>query len=124
MWQHPRLGTCNVSKGGWSRTVHVPAFAAFSYDTGYSNARRSTGDVSLGMHYHLLGATAAPSPPPEMVALAEKVMADPQALVNTVIAALWDDFNGRGPDSGMWWHGGMETINKSFMSAGLPPPAR
>ena len=49
-------------------------------------------------------------------------MADPQALVDKVIAALWDDFNGRGPDSGMWWHGEMKTINKTFEAEDLAAP--
>jgi hypothetical protein len=121
-WTHPRLGTFNANSGGWSAKVNVPEFAAFSYDTGYSNAPRSTGDIALGIHYHLMDAEVPASPPAEMVELLDKVMADPRALVDRVVTALWDDFNGRGPDSRVWWRGNMETVNKQFNGAGLPPP--
>jgi hypothetical protein len=121
-WKHPALGVFKGSSGGWSAMVNVPAFAAFSYDTGYSNAPRSTGDVALGIHYHLMDAQIPASPPAEMVALLDKVMADPGALVDRVVNALWEDFNGRGPDSGVWWRGNMKTIGKQFQAARLPPP--
>ena len=121
-WQHPKLGTFKGSSGGWSAKVNVSEFAAFSYDTGYPNAPRSTGDVALGIHYHLLDAQVPASPPSEMVTLLDKVMADPRALVDRVINALWDDFNGRGPDSGVWWRGNLKIVNKQFEGAGLPPP--
>lgn len=123
-WVHAKFGQLKGGSGGWSATVNVPEFALFSYDTGYPNAPRSNGDVGLGMHYHLMDAQVPATPPPEMVALLDKVLADPRALVDRVVNALWDEFNGRGPDSGVWWHGNMKTINEQFDSAGLPPPKR
>ena len=46
-WTHPKLGEFEVNGPGWLRTVNVPAFKAFSYDTGYPNARRSRGTYPL-----------------------------------------------------------------------------
>jgi hypothetical protein len=46
-WQHPVLGTFEFAGSRWAADVKVPAFKEFSYDTGYSNARRSTGKHAL-----------------------------------------------------------------------------
>src|SRR5688500_15822631 len=121
-WKHPKLGEFAASDSGWSTTAKIPAFKKFSYDTGYSNARRSTGNVHVGLSRFLAYAKVPNTPPDEMVALLDHVIVDPQALVDKVVAALWDDFNGRGPDSGVWWHGNMKAINDSFKSHRLPPP--
>jgi hypothetical protein len=59
-----------------------------------------------------------------MVSLLDNVMADPRALVDRVVNALWEEFNGRGADSGVWWRDNIKQINKSFASDGLPPPKR
>ena len=119
-WKHPRLGEFAVDNSGWSTTVKVPAFKRFSYDTGYSNARRSTGKCHLALRT-FRGERVA-TPPAEMVALAEKLIGDPPRLVAMVTTALWEEFNGRGPDSGMWWHGDMKRITLTFNHEKLPPP--
>ena len=121
-WTHPTLGQFEANRVGWFRTVNVPAFKAFSYDTGYPNARRSNGKYSL---FFLWWTGEAPDvPTPEMAAVAERVLAEPRELVKTVVAALWDEFNGRGPDSGMWWRGGMDAVRTAFKNAKLPPLRR
>ena len=121
-WRHSRFGEFKASSGGWSRKINVPEFAAFSFDTGYSNAPRSTGDIQLGIDYFKAFAEVPATPPREMVALLDALMADPRALVDRVVGALWEEFNGRGPESGVWWRGDMEAVNKQFKNAGLPAP--
>jgi hypothetical protein len=120
-WDHPKLGRFEYGDdGGWMRLVDVPAFKAFSYDTGYGNAPRSKGK-----HKFVFAAwdkSALPSA--AAVAVAEKVLANHAALVGVVTQALWDDFNGRGPGSGMWWHGNLERINKSFTFDKQPVPTK
>ena len=37
-WKHPTLGTFTFEAMGWTKIVDVPAFKAFSYDTGYDDA--------------------------------------------------------------------------------------
>ena len=102
-WTHPELGrfTYDESVDAWVRLVDVPAFKAFTYDTGYPEARRPTAKHELYFH----AADPDDKPSKAAVALASRVLANEAALVPKVVAALWDDFTGRGPDSGMWWHG-------------------
>jgi hypothetical protein len=115
-WEHPNLGTFTYQGTAWERTVSVPAFKAFSYDTGYPNAPRSEG-------WHTLAFAADGKkdlPTPAAVALAERVLANQAALVDKVKAAMWDDFTGRGPGSGMWWNGDLDQV-AGMMSRQDPP---
>src|SRR5690349_21423027 len=100
-WKHRTLGEFAVDGSVWMRKMKVPAFAAFSYDTGYSNAPRSTGEITLTLSTWF-GIDHLDEPTPGMIAVAEKIVGDPEETVGKVVAALWEDFNGRGPDSGMW----------------------
>jgi hypothetical protein len=58
-------------------------------------------------------------PTEEAVAVALRVIANNAALVPKITKALWEDFNGRGPDSGMWWHGDMDQVAQGM---DRPPP--
>jgi hypothetical protein len=119
-WDHPNLGRFEYGDNGWTRMVDVPAFKAFSYDTGYSNAPRSKGKHKL-----VFGAIdESHLPSAADVTVAERVLANHAALVGVITRALWDDFNDRGPDSGMWWHDDLEAVAKSFKSHKLPPPTK
>jgi hypothetical protein len=119
-WDHPKLGRFEYSDGGWTRVVEVPAFKSFSYDTAYSNAPRSKGKHKL-----IFGAfDKSDLPSPAAVAVAEKVLANHASLVGIVTHALWEDFNGRGPGSGIWWQGNLEAVNKSFTFDKLPVPTK
>ena len=121
-WKHPTLGEFAVSDNGWSTTVTVPAFKKFSYDTGYGNVRRPTGKCSVSLMTFRTSSERPATPPPAMVALAEKLVTDPERLVTMVTTALWEDFNGRGPSSGMWWHGDVESIDRNYRQMKLPSP--
>jgi hypothetical protein len=108
-WDHPKLGRFEY-RGGWAKKFNFPAFKAFSYDSGYDNARRSTG--KHGMLFWASSESDLPSP--EAAGLASKVVANQAELVAQVADALWDDFSGRGPDYGNWWHGCLEKVAKSI----------
>ena len=118
-WKHPTLGTFIFEAMGWVKIVNVPAFKAFSYDTGYDNAPRSTGKHALV--FTSIDKNTVPSAAD--VALADRVLANQAALVDAVAHALWEDFNGRAPNSGMWWHGNLSAVVRSWKGLKLPPPA-
>ena len=117
-WRHPKLGEFRYDALDWARIVSVPAFKAFSYDTGYPNARRSRG--KHGLMFEADDENDLPSP--AAVALAEKVLANQGKLVAKVRDALWDDFNGRGPKTGNWWHGDLDTVAEQMADSIGPPP--
>jgi hypothetical protein len=118
-WNHPTLGRFEHDGMRWTRTVDVPAFKAFSYDTGYDTARRSKGKHQLAF-----GAlTERDLPTDAQIAVADRVLANHAGLVGIVIDALWEDLNGRGPDSRAW-HDNLEGVAKSFKFHKLPPPTK
>ena len=119
-WRHPRLGQFKYDGMAWVGKVKAPAFDAFAYDTGYGNAGPPDCTYAVGF----AADDAKETPSPAAVALAEKVLANAAALVAAVTKALWDDFNGRGPDSGMWWHGDLETVAEGMEDSDLPPPKK
>src|SRR5262245_33670876 len=114
-WDHPELGRFKFDGVVWSKTIDVPAFKSFSYDTGYRNARRSKGRHTLAFEAD----DANDVPSRVAVKLAAKVLANQADLVGKVVKALWEDFNGRGPDSGMWWHGALDQV-----AEGMDPEQR
>jgi len=120
IWDHPKLGRFKYEAMGWTKLVDLPAFKAFSYDTGYENAPRSKGKHRL--IFAASGDTDFPSA--AAVLVAEKVLANHAKLVTAVTDALWDDFNGRGPGSGMWWRGNLDAVAKSFAYDKQPAPAK
>lgn len=115
-WSHPQLGIFKFDAIGWIATIDMPAFKAFAYDTGYSNARRSTGKHEL----MFAADNEDEKPSAAAVALAEKVLANQTKLVSVIMDALWKDFAGEGPNSGMWWHGDLEQVAEA-MDAARPP---
>ena len=118
-WNHPTLGRFEHDGMRWTKTVDVPAFKAFSYDIGIGKPSRSKGK-----HRLTFGALDERDLPTDAeVAVADRVLANHAALVGVVIDALWEDLNGRGPDSRAW-HGNLEGMAKSFKWHKLPPPTK
>ena len=101
-WDHPELGRFKYDGMDWTPKVDVPAFKAF----GLGNARRSKGTYELSFEAD----DEDDVPSPAAAALASKALANQAGLAAKVKAALWDDFNGRGPTSGMWWHGNLDEV--------------
>src|SRR6516225_11010414 len=105
-WDHPQLGQFNYDDMGWTGTVNLPAFQAFSYQTGFGNVGRSKGMHKMSFEAY----DETDLPTTAAIELASRVLANQAELAAAVTRALWEDFNGRGPDSGMWWHGDLERV--------------
>lgn len=106
IWTDPQLGefTFDENLAVWQTIVAVPAFDAFRYDWGKKPT--DPGYMPPDSRYPLeIADDAGTADRAAAVALALKVLANQAGLVDAVSGALWDDFNNRGPDSGMWWHG-------------------
>ena len=118
-WDHPELGTFTYDGNAWVNKIHMPAFKAFSYVTPYSRGR-STGRHELAFQAWDEDET----PSAGAVALAKRVLANQKELVAKVAEALWQDFNGEGPESGMWWHGQIDQIARAIHGDKPPTDAQ
>jgi hypothetical protein len=105
-WTDPQLGEftfddlCQL----WETVVVAPAFDAFRYHWNMkpTDPKYQPPDGRYALQIIDKDGT---TDRPAAVALAQKVLGNQVALVGAVIAAVWEDINGRGPESGMWWHG-------------------
>lgn len=113
-WKHPKLGEFKPGGFGWEAILALPAFKAFSYDTGRSGRAKTKFSVSLEADQ----STGKPSA--RSVALLEKIVSNQEKFSSLILNGLWDEFNGDGPDTNMWWNGDLDAINEQFEGAGLP----
>jgi hypothetical protein len=121
-WTHPKLGTFKYKLTGWEGKVKARAFDVFTFDNGLGSQRKPNGTYALSFD----GDDENDTPSAEAADLALKILAAQEELPAKVVKALWDDFNGRGPDSGMWWHDGLDELVEVMEDADdeLKPPKK
>lgn len=96
-WTHPELGTFEFDHG-WNKELSVPAFNLFRYAS-WNRRPDAFPELSFVVpHEHVL-------PSAEAIGLALAVLTNQTSLARAVSASMWDELNGRGPETGMWWHG-------------------
>ncbi len=121
-WEHPTLGTFDYDFVGWSRELEIPSFAQYGYvrGGGYKLGQK----VKLSFESEDRGDDRPIEPSNDAILLANKIISNQQSLNERVLNAVWEDLNGRGPDTGMWWHGDRHTIHEAIHSEwrSTPPP--
>ncbi|MBC7806877.1 MAG: hypothetical protein H7145_12080 [Akkermansiaceae bacterium] len=112
-WDHLQWGSFAFNGYAYANKVAAPAFDAFVYQSKYSAPAPPTGSYELAFDAE----DESDVPSETAVALAAAVLANHAMLVPLVTTALWDDFNGDGPDSGMWWNGDLESVSEDIEPA-------
>jgi hypothetical protein len=82
----------------------MPAFKAFTYRF----RARSAGTSKVPLHFEVEDEEQLPTRP--AVAIAKRLIRNEKAIVSKLLKALFDDLHGKGPKSGMWWHGDIDSI--------------
>jgi hypothetical protein len=130
VWNHPRLGGFEQDDIWWRREITLPSRDLFTYVhksiPGYPSQR-------LPFEVVFQCDTEGEEPTEEMAALAVAVLENEQRLIPLVLKAIWSDFNGQGPGSGMWWNGDLpyafrggdyrSDVYDSLTDGKLPVPA-
>lgn len=114
-WNHPDLGSFTFDRWAWVATIYAPAFNAFRYNP---EGGKPTVKYELAFEAEDENDMASPA----AVELALKVLTNQAELVPKVANALWDDFTGRGPNSGMWWHNDLAQVAETMKWWHSPPP--
>ena len=117
-WTDEELGEFAFDEYGWSRVFELPAFAVFQYG-GLGKPDGATGSPQVELTFEADGEEDTPSH--EAVVVARHVVANNQWLLAEGVAALFADFSGGGPDSGMWWHSDLEHVREIIRSANGRP---
>jgi hypothetical protein len=104
-WKHQDLGAFAFGYLGWVTTRSLPAFKAFRYSS------RPSGKSSSKIKICFSDAEAPEDlPTPRAIAVAVKVIKNQESLAAKLKKSLFDDMNGRGSRSGMWWHGNIQSV--------------
>lgn len=100
-WEHPKFGKCTYDEIAWVGTIAAPAFDVFTFDNSCARQRAPNGTYRITFDAD----DENEKPSAEAVAVALAVLTAQDEMPKKLMKAFWDDFNGRGPKSGMWWHG-------------------
>lgn len=103
-WSHPDLGRLKFEDFWWTKTFTLPAFKAFKYGVG----GRNVGSTRVPLRFEVADEDELPTKP--AVTIAKRIIKNQQTLVPRLLKALLDDLQGKGPKSGMWWHGDVASI--------------
>lgn len=110
-WQHPELGNFKFEDTGWITQHSFPVFKPFIYRW----HGRHVGQSKIKLAFEAEDESQFPTK--QSIAVALRVIRNIETLAKRIQKAVWDDLNGNGEDSGMWWHGDRNTINQMIDAA-------
>jgi hypothetical protein len=100
-WKHPQLGTFTMrarfGRHLWENVLDLPAFAIFKF----SRNGRFRGVKKL--RCEIVGRESESTPLKSTIHLCERIAKNQDKLVRNIRDSLFQDINGEGKDSGMWW---------------------
>lgn len=123
-WKHPTLGVFTFDYVGWDREISMPAFRPFRYVWGGSLRSRTKFSLNFSAE-DKLDDSCPETPTKRAIQVADRVIANQYLLAKRLLNAVWRDLHGRGPETGMWWHGDLATVHESIESSygmGKPMP--
>lgn len=106
-WRHEQLGTFWFEDDNWVGYLQLKGFARFAYGDSETEICIAAVDEEED------------EPSRDLVDLTIKTIENHQHLISTGIEALWHDFNGNGPESGMWWHGKLDHVRDKLQGKTL-----
>jgi hypothetical protein len=115
-WSDAELGTFHFDDTGWLIRLPLPAFDAFNYGAKKKSKKKEPRQYPLTITAN----SEEELPKPGAIAMVRKLIANQATLATAAAEALWADFAGTGPDSGMYWHGDLDQVAEGLES-GKPP---
>lgn len=115
-WTHPSLGEFTYRFVGWERDIELPAFSSFQYEWGGSLRFQDSFQLMFIVNDHF-DDSRSEEPGKKSIEIADRVIRNQHLLAKRILNAVWNDLNGRGPETGMWWHGDMATIHEQIDSS-------
>ena len=104
-WSHPRLGTFARDTYEWTQVYKLDGFEAYSYRPPYVKTNLDKVHLSFDID------DESPGPPTsEAAEIMARILGNAALLAGKIHRAVWDDFMGKGPGSGIWWHGDLEQV--------------
>jgi hypothetical protein len=104
-WKHKDLGTFAFDDLGWVTSRSLPAFRAFKYSSRPGHKGSSKTEIRFSDSQE-----PEDLPTSRAIAVAVTVIKNQESLAAKLKKSLFDDMNGRGPQSRMWWHGDIQAV--------------
>lgn len=92
----------------WVGKCSLPAFKVFNF-----KCEASTPEP-VATYELMFDCPKGGEPSGSAVEIALRVIANQSNLPSLITSTLWEEFNGRGPKSEMWWYGDIDTVAKVF----------
>ncbi|MCP4148636.1 MAG: hypothetical protein GY757_12895 [bacterium] len=108
-WKDAQLGTFTYDEYTWTRSFELPAFSVFRY-FGFNKPLAQNGNPVVELMFEADDERDIPTE--GEITVAGRTINNHQQLVNEGTEALFNDFLGKGPGSGMWWHGDIEHVRE------------
>lgn len=112
-WHDTELGLFTFDEYAWVKEFKMSVFLAFKY-AGYGTGIQQTGRPNFDLLIEAENKNEIPSQP--LVEVARLTISNLERLVKEGIVALYNDFIGNGPNSGMWWHSCLEDVRKDIIN--------
>lgn len=107
-WTH---GTFTHNEVAWMGQISGQAYSLFPIPGDYEDVPEGSIELAFVTYPH----SEKDPPSDEHVKVMLELLAMGQSLAPKILKAVWDDFQGTGPNSGMWWHGDLEQVNEFGM---------
>ena len=109
-WTHAGLGTFTFDDPDWITKVKLPSFKRFTY----REFGRNCGRASLQLSFSPVEFDSKDLPSKPAITVALRIIRNQDSLAEKVEKSIWQDINGRGRGTGMWWHGGLPDFDQTF----------
>ncbi|MBB3697628.1 hypothetical protein KMW28_05540 [Flammeovirga yaeyamensis] len=101
-WKHSNWGKFKYEEETLIGEIPLPEFNIFNLE----NLAPENGKYELTLQVE----PKKFSPKISHIQIIENLIKNQKEIVSKIPTALWNDFNGIGPDSGMWWNGDIEEV--------------
>lgn len=98
-WSHEVLGELTHGSNCWVGEIGLPGFAKFDLPLPVGRYELAIELVTPGEN----------EPSQDLVRVAEQLVEMEAQLADALPLAIWRELSGEGPDSGMWWYGGISS---------------
>jgi hypothetical protein len=114
MFEDGKINTFTYSKDTLRGAVHLPSFEVFSLEP-----------ISSEDSLYKIDLDSIVGPDSEIekyVKAVNTLISNQKEFPQRIVKALWDDFNGVGPLSGMWWNGSIDEVAEDLEEEKLSGP--
>ncbi|MGB1311859.1 MAG: hypothetical protein ACPG47_11635 [Leucothrix sp.] len=111
-WTDPQLGRFVFNEYQWQQKCLLDAFSVFSY----AELKKPADELGQSITVAFLANDENDIPTTQAIKVGVDTIENHQALLAEGVAGLFDDFHGKGRNTGMWWRSDINHIKEIVAS--------